>query len=571
MLLGPGDLQSAAYFVVGFPAPAPIYLGKMASDRQLLEDYLNEKSEDAFTVLVERYLNLVYAAALRQVRSPQLAEEVAQSVFTDLARNAGKLRPNTILSAWLYQVTRRTAVDVIRRESRRQQREQIAAEITMNAPPSEWNRIGPLLDEAMESLPETDRAAVLLRYFENKSLREVGVALGTSDDAAQKRVSRAIERLREFLQRDGISIGTGGLIVAISANAAPAAPVGLALTISTAALGSTALLTAVAATKILAMTTTQKAIVGATLVAALGAGIYEAHHSGQLRDAVQSLEQDRASLTGQLAELSAANARLSNQLAQAHASNPLPERQVNELLRLRGMANLNARQIADLKSALAQGDKLPDYLVKMMNKYYSSYADSEKQYNVQAALDRVKRFSVKLGLSPQQEQQVRQLFLSQVDARAELGMASMTGSVPFEEVRARRARMAEEESNALAGVFSPEQMTAYQQAQTSETDAHYKDWSQRMASEVASFAKLDADQKQQVGTILYNLKPGAGGENIPYYADARDQIEMRMQALQGVLTPEQIEVYRQKLLADTEEHIEMARAVKALQKSQPSR
>jgi len=82
--------------------------------------------ESAFAEVVRRHVNLVYSAALRQVRLPQLAEEVAQSVFTDLARNAQRLAPDTILTAWFYQVTRRTAIDVVRHESRRQLREQIA-------------------------------------------------------------------------------------------------------------------------------------------------------------------------------------------------------------------------------------------------------------------------------------------------------------------------------------------------------------------------------------------------------------------------------------------------------------
>ena len=210
----------------------------MTGDLELLRDYARNKSEEAFAVLVKRHLNLTYSAALRQVRSPQLAEEVSQSVFTDLARNAHRLAPDTILTAWLYQVTRRTAIDVVRREARRQLREKIASEMNalnaMNATAADWTHIEPLLDEAMHALDDTDRAAVLLRYFENKSLREVGDALGMSDDAAQKRVSRAVERLREFFAKRGVTVGASGLVAAITANAVQAAPVGLAVTISAA-------------------------------------------------------------------------------------------------------------------------------------------------------------------------------------------------------------------------------------------------------------------------------------------------------------------------------------------------
>jgi RNA polymerase sigma factor (sigma-70 family) len=207
----------------------------MNGDLDLLRSYARHRSENAFATLVSRHLDLVYSAALRQVRSPQLAEEIAQSVFTDLARHAHQLKPDTVLTAWLYAVTRRTAVDVIRRESRRQLREQIATEMNaMNASTGDWTQIEPLLDEAMHALDESDRTAVLLRYFENKSLREVGETLGTSEDAAQKRVSRAVERLRGFLTKRGIEAGASGLVVAFAANAVQAAPVGLSAAIITA-------------------------------------------------------------------------------------------------------------------------------------------------------------------------------------------------------------------------------------------------------------------------------------------------------------------------------------------------
>ncbi len=135
--------------------------------------------EDAFTEIVRRHLNLVHSAALRQVRASQLAEEVVQSVFIKLASHASRFAPDTILTAWLYQVTRREAIDVIRREARRQLREQIATENECHK--RRLPRLGAwnwFLDEAMETLDPTDRAAVLLRYFENRSLREVGRSPG---------------------------------------------------------------------------------------------------------------------------------------------------------------------------------------------------------------------------------------------------------------------------------------------------------------------------------------------------------------------------------------------------------
>ena len=247
------------------------------TDLELLARYSRQHAEDAFTELVRRHLGLVYSAALRQVRLPQLAEEIAQSAFMDLARHAAKLKPDTILTAWLYQVARRTAIDVVRREASRQLREQTAAEMNvMNATADDWTQVEPLLDEAMHALDETDRAAVLLRYFENKSLRDVGAALGTTDNAAGKRINRAVERLREFFAKRGVTVGTSGLVAVISANAVQAAPVGLAATIAAAALSSTAIATTavVAATK--ALTTLEKTIVTAVLVAFVAVTTYKA-------------------------------------------------------------------------------------------------------------------------------------------------------------------------------------------------------------------------------------------------------------------------------------------------------
>src|SRR5476651_1672004 len=222
-------------------------LMKMTSDLDLLGQFAREKSQDAFTALVNRHVNLVYSAALRQVRSPQLAEEIAQSVFADLARSGTGILPvneASSLAPWLYAVTRRTAIDVIRKESRRQLREQIAIEMNdMNATANEWTQIEPLLDDAMAALDETDRAAILLRYFENKNLREVGASLKISDDAAQKRVSRAVEKLGEFFSKRGVSVGAGGLAIVISANAVQSAPVGLALTIANASFAAGTTLT----------------------------------------------------------------------------------------------------------------------------------------------------------------------------------------------------------------------------------------------------------------------------------------------------------------------------------------
>jgi RNA polymerase sigma factor (sigma-70 family) len=325
----------------------------MTDDLNLLDRYARDNSQAAFVELVRRHLNLVYSAALRQVRSPQLAEEVAQSVFTDLAHNAGKLKPGTVLTAWLYQVTRRTSVDVVRKESRCQLREQIASEMNaMNATAPDWTHVEPFLDEAMSALGDTDRAAVLLRYFENKSFREVGQTLGTSDDAAQKRVSRAIEHLREFLSERGVTVGVSGLVVLIAANAVQAAPAGLAATISTAAVLAGTTIAATTATKAIAMTTLQKILITTTLAGIASAGIYESRQASTLRSQVQTLQQQEAPLAEQIRQLQRERDEATNQLA-ALAEEMVKTKSDNiELLKLHGeVARLRREKLHSAKSA----------------------------------------------------------------------------------------------------------------------------------------------------------------------------------------------------------------------------
>jgi hypothetical protein len=181
---------------------------------------------------------------------------------------------------------------------------------------------------------------VLLRYFENKSLREVGAARGTSEDAAQKRVSRAVERLREFFSKRNVTIGASGLAVLISANAVQSAPVGLAVMISTAALTGAVIQisTVIAATKTIAMTTLQKSIIGAAFVTAVGTGIFEAHQAAQLREQNQTLQQQQTSLAEQIQHLQRERDDATNRLAGLLAENEqsISNSNENELLKLRG-------------------------------------------------------------------------------------------------------------------------------------------------------------------------------------------------------------------------------------------
>jgi RNA polymerase sigma factor (sigma-70 family) len=332
------------------------------TDLELLARYARHHAEDAFAELVHRHLGLVFSAALRQVRSQQLAEEVAQSVFTDLSRQADRLSPDTILTAWLYQITRRTAIDVVRREARRQLREQASQEFdAMNASTlspqhlmpedADWTHIEPLLDEAMAALEDSDRTAVLLRYFENKSLREVGQRLGTSEDTARKRVSRAVERMRNFFSKRGVSIGASGLVVVIAANAVQAAPTGIAATIcATAALTGTTFATTATSTvtKTIIMTTLQKTLITAAFVATVGAGIHEARQASALRARVQVLQEQASPIATQIQQLTQDRDAATQRIASLSEELKRLNSNTGELLRLRSEAGRLRQQTNEL-------------------------------------------------------------------------------------------------------------------------------------------------------------------------------------------------------------------------------
>jgi RNA polymerase sigma factor (sigma-70 family) len=253
------------------------------NDMELIREYVDRRSEPAFETLVSRYINLVYSAAIRQVRDPHLAEEITQAVFIILARKAATLGPDTILPGWLHRTAGYAAADALKSLRRRAQREQEAyMQSILNEPePDHWPQIAPVLDDALARLREPDRNAIVLRYFENKNLQEVGAALGASEGAAKKRVNRALEKLRKFLSRRGIVLSAAAIAAAVSANSIQAAPVGLAKTASAAALakgaaaGGSTLIIVKGALKLMAWTKTKMAIItGTGLLLAAGTATF---------------------------------------------------------------------------------------------------------------------------------------------------------------------------------------------------------------------------------------------------------------------------------------------------------
>src|SRR5579863_7133442 len=215
----------------------------MTDSQRLLADYAKRGSEEAFRELVKRYLDLVYSTALRLGGGDtHLAEDVAQTVFADLARTAPGLSREVRLGGWLHRHTCFVAAKTLRGERRRRARERQAVEMNALQDHSEASlaRVAPVLDEAINQLGAADRTAILLRFFERLDFRSVGDALGSNEAAAQKRVGRALEKLHTLLKNRGVTYSAGALGMALAGEAVTAAPAGLALNISATSLAAAA-------------------------------------------------------------------------------------------------------------------------------------------------------------------------------------------------------------------------------------------------------------------------------------------------------------------------------------------
>lgn len=213
------------------------------SDRELLANYSRHGTESAFAELARRHVDLVYSAALRQVGVAAHAEEITQAVFMILAQKAARLRPDTLLEAWLYQTARLTAQGFLRSERRRQRREQEAymeSNLHESSAPPVWNQLAPLLENAMARLPRTDREAVLLRYFKGRNFSEVATAMKITEAAAQSRVHRALRKLQKYLRQRGIDSTTSAIGATLSTHAIQTAPLGLAKSACSVALAKSA-------------------------------------------------------------------------------------------------------------------------------------------------------------------------------------------------------------------------------------------------------------------------------------------------------------------------------------------
>lgn len=314
----------------------------MTESQTLLAEYAGNGSETAFRELVARYIDFVYSAASRMVaNAPHLAEDVTQIVFADLARKAGSLSREVMLGRWLHRHTCYVAANLMRGERRRHARERRAAEMNVmpDHSPENLAQIAPILDDAINHLATEERAAILLRFFEQRDLRSVGLVLGGSEEAARKRVSRALDKLQVLLKRRGVTLSAAALATVLATGTVKAAPAGLAVSVGTSALAGAATSGgALTFLKLMAMTKLKAGIAGAIIVAGIATTIVvQQKAQAKMRQDEAILQQQSA----QLAQLQAENT--------APASAPGGELNTpEELARLRDEAAVLRLQTNDL-------------------------------------------------------------------------------------------------------------------------------------------------------------------------------------------------------------------------------
>lgn len=296
----------------------------MNDDTELLRRYYEAGEEDAFGELVQRHVNLVYSAALRQLNGDaHLAADATQLVFTDLARKARSVAGHRVLAGWLFTSTRFATAKLVRGERRRHAREvqaHLMQTLTNDEPADrlDWQRVRSVLDDVMSELTDNDREAILLRFFEGRDYTSIGAKLNLAANAARMRVDRALEKLRALLEQRGVTSTTAALATALANQAVIAAPTGLAATVAGTALAAGAAVAGsvgggtAAAASFMSMTKLQLGLSGALAVAASTGFVVQAGANARLHDEVTQLRQENAAI----ASIRADNQKLNRMAAE---------------------------------------------------------------------------------------------------------------------------------------------------------------------------------------------------------------------------------------------------------------
>ncbi|MGB0581485.1 MAG: RNA polymerase sigma factor [Limisphaerales bacterium] len=535
------------------------------TDAELLRRYAEDGSESAFAELVKRHVDLVYGAAIRQAWGDvTLAEDLTQAVFTAMACQAGTLTQHPVLSGWLYNYVRHLAANQHRADQRRQRREQ--ASIKMNTPNDEaeadalWEDVKPVLDDAMEGLEDKDRNAVVLRFYQERSLREVGTALGLSENAARMRVARALTKLRDLLTQRGVSSSTAGLATALVVGATLSAPSGMAATVATNALAATACAatstTTTTLTTIMSMTKVQIGMAAVVVTAGLGVTALQ-------ESRVRKLSHENTELQTQVTALSPLRAELAQLKSEVAKADPDVNQRKSELeiAGLRG--RLTMAKIRELESPpadttqsktkqSAESEPAPEVVAPKMNAIMRASMRMAMESQTLAKLPQLKK---RLALSPAQEEAVRAILQRQYDEGLEMATNMLAGNLSMDDIKARAEAKAKAKQGAIVdpkseiqALLSPEQKAAYEEHQQEERVSMARLAANGELLQMQNPLGLTQDQQDQAFEALYHQSMGQK-TNPPPSSGSPDStmqwmVDQKVRALEPVLTPEQLEKYR---------------------------
>ena len=515
-----------------------------SDDLQLLREYASGNSEEAFAALVSRYVDLVYSAAMRQVGNHHQAEEVTQAVFVILARKARSLSPKTVLAGWLFRTTRLTAANHLRSEFRRGRREQEAyMQSNLNDDSSPvWQEVAPLLNDAIAALREKDRDAVVLRFFQGKDYKAVAAATGGTEQAAQMRVSRALEKLRKLFAKQGVVLSAAALGGLMAAQGTQAAPAGLAASVTGAALHGSSLTASTlilvkGSLKVMAWTK-MKLAVGASVVVLLAyqqhQNSLQAHQLAAARDALRAGAEAAAAQESQLKELEEETTAISNTRRE----------QEQELTRLRARRQA---QGAQSKAAPAAPTTLLAAALEQPFAREALHADL-----VEGARKRWRPLVQEFKLNPDQAKQLFQLggdwFMKNVEAVA----AFTEGKVSAEAAVQAGAQAEQEATNQLSRLLGEQGLSRYEEC-TRSFPARSLD---EQLDHQLGFFHLSEEQRQSLRELIsaepYEVTAGlAGNLTIPQlvFPDEMErqlaqQKEVNQRILQNAaqfLQPDQVE------------------------------
>jgi len=498
---------------------------------------------------------------LRQTEGErEQAEDLTQAVFTEMARKAATLLAHPCVAGWLYTTVRHLAANQRRADHRRRCREEEAQGmnelLSEHAPDQAWREIRPVLDEALHELHEADRAAVVLRFLEHRSLREVGTALGLEENAARMRVERALEKLRGLLARRGVTSTVSGLTAALALGVVTPAPAALAAVVVSTALSNGVVAGSTTLTLIKLMSISKTSLIGALVVAGIAIPAWQQTRLLQLRSQMAqlregALETDLAGQQTELASLRKEAERLRKvEVDQAELTRlrQWQSKTEPELLRLRGMAGVARRANADAETLRAQLARQASE--SGSNPIPGAMADAMKLAMEQQVDGKLSRLKTSLNLTPEQEQAAREILARQAQAMSAGLQQAFSGKFDKEEL-ARLGKNAGNTDEQIKALLSPDQRAAYSNYQQEEA-AH----NARMAanSELMSLqatVNLTQDQQDRAFAALYeanfnqitgNAKPPAGNQ-----AEVMQwTLDQKAKALEPVLTPTQLEGYQQQ-------------------------